>query len=240
MLLPRLPAGPLALQQLQRLLRRDDVRDVLEVDALDKLRRLHVAHHLPERLAFLARPHVPNGVEDRAAGQRQHAFFGADPAQLAVLRQRAAEGHQVAQDVVLERQADNQVLERRAPGGEWVEASVATFGRQEHSRGCAHRGDDLVAAAEREGEAVARRQVGVVRVQDHVDARVLPRRRAVLARGAAGAGGAHEGSMDRREQTGKERRTSGSLCTASLPSPWRDVGYRQSTTSIDVMTVIVG
>ena len=36
----------------------------------------------------------------------------------------------------------------------------------------------------------------------------------------------------------RRRLTSGSLWTASEPSPLREVGYRQSTTSMDVMTVI--
>ena len=77
--------------------------------------------------------------------------LGSDPAELAVLGEGARPAHHVGQDVGLEVLADDEVGE-----------------------GAAHIANDLVAAAEREGQAVALEQeVGRVRLEDDVDARVL-------------------------------------------------------------------
>ena len=73
-----------ALQELNRFLRRDRVGEVAEVDAADDLLRAHVGHELPQRLALGARPQVPHGVDQRGGGEVDRALLRPDPAQLRV------------------------------------------------------------------------------------------------------------------------------------------------------------
>ena len=182
-----------------------------ECKYLDQLLRFHITDHLPEGLLLTPSPHVPDSVQNCPASKREHAFFRPNPAQLAVLRERAGEAHEVAEDVVLQALADDEVLQRLA-----------------------HRGNDLVAAPESERKPVASREVFVVGAQDDVHARVLGRNGGKHAdhvwRGRARVAG--------RGTKTRWLRTSGSLWTASLPSPCSEVGYLQSTTFMDVMTVM--
>lgn len=52
--------GPLLVQELERLLGRQRVLDVTEVDAADEVLRRHVAEELPQWLALALRPQVPD------------------------------------------------------------------------------------------------------------------------------------------------------------------------------------
>lgn len=77
--------------------------------------------------------------------------LGADPAELAILRQCAGPSHHISQDVCLEVLADNKVLQ-----------------------GTTHVTDYLVAAAEREGQSVALQQhIRRVCGEHNVDTRIL-------------------------------------------------------------------
>ena len=118
-------------QQAERVLAREGVVDVAEVDEVDDLLRGEVGQQLPQRLARPPSPQVPGGVDDRADRHVGDALLRSQPARRAVAHEQTREGAEVIEHLV-EREAEHERLERR------------------------HRGDlDLVAAADREDQAGA-------------------------------------------------------------------------------------
>jgi hypothetical protein len=103
---------------------------------------------LPERLSLDLRPEIPDGVDDRSGRQVNDALLRSEPPQLAVTRERAPEGAHVREDV--------------------VETTADDEGRERLDRRATH----LVAAADREREAVAD-DVFVVGTDDGVGGRVV-------------------------------------------------------------------
>lgn len=123
LLLPRLHL----LQQRNRLVRRQRIRDVPEVDAPHDLLRRHIRNNPPHGLVERLRPEIPQGVHQGAQSQVHHALFRADPAELAV---------------------GDEVAPRAAPvGGEVGEVLVDDLGGEEGDGGA----NEFVAAADCEG-----------------------------------------------------------------------------------------
>ena len=147
--LARRALPPRVAEQVERLLRRERVGDVAEVDARDDLLRGEVDEQLPQRLALDLGPQVPDRVDDRRGGEVHHALLRPEPAQLAVGDEAAPEAAHVADDPV-EAAADDERLEG-------VDSGDA----------------DLGAAAAREGEAVPLDAVVRVGAQDDVRGRVV-------------------------------------------------------------------
>src|SRR5207244_12312469 len=115
--------GDLPAQQLERIVPRERVVDVAEVDARDELLRCHVGEELPERLALELRVEVPDGVDERRRGEVDDALLGAEPAELRVRDQPAPEAAEV-RDEVLDRRADD-VRRERLDGGDAALRSAA-------------------------------------------------------------------------------------------------------------------
>ncbi len=78
------PAWLLAAQNFERFARGQRVGDVAEIDAAHDLLRRHIRKELPDGLALGLGPEVPDGVHHGRGGKMDYAFFGADPAKLAV------------------------------------------------------------------------------------------------------------------------------------------------------------
>ena len=124
------------------------VRQVAKVDARDDLLGTEVDEQLPERLALALCVQVPDRVDHRGGSQVDRALLGPDPTKLAVADERAPEGAHVGEHV-LERASDHE-RPQRFDGGD----------------------ADLVAASDREGEAVPSGGL-VVGADDHVGRRVV-------------------------------------------------------------------
>ena len=153
------------LEDRERLVGRERVRDPHEGHAVDRLLRGEVGEELPDRLALAPRPQVPDRVHHRAERHVDDALLRADPAQLRVLGEAVVEAAEVGGDL-LELAADHEPLEG-AGGGD----------------------ADLGAVAVREGEAVAR--VRAVRLEGHVDGGVVADVQGVGAVHLPGGGEAH-------------------------------------------------
>ena len=145
--LPLLLARCRRAQEVERLLGREGVLDVAEVDRSDEVFGRQSREELPERHARLFRPEIPDGVDDRAHGEMDDALLRSEPAELVVRHERAPEAAHVSRDPV-----------ERATGDERLE--------------CAHGGDtDLGSSPVREGQAMsARAGFGV---EDDVGRRVV-------------------------------------------------------------------
>lgn len=72
-------------EDVQRLLGRQRVGDVAEVDQVDDLRGGHVGHDAPHGLPQRLGPQVPDGVDHGAEREVDDALLRADPAQLRVV-----------------------------------------------------------------------------------------------------------------------------------------------------------
>ena len=93
-------------------------------------RRRHVGQQLPDRLALGLGVEIPHRVDDRGHRDVDDTLLGTEPAQLRVAGQLAPERAEIGGEIV-ERPADDVMTERLD-----------------------RRDADLVAAADREGEAV--------------------------------------------------------------------------------------
>ena len=120
-------------EHVERLVRPEHVGQVAEVDQIDDFPGREVGEQLPERLSLALRVEVPHRVEDRPDRHVHDALFRAEPAQLAVVHEAARQGAHVG-----ERLVDSQPAEQRLDRADGL-------------------GGDLVAAPDREDEAVARR-----------------------------------------------------------------------------------
>ena len=98
-------------QQGKRLVRRDTVGEVAEIDAAHQLLRRHIGDQPPQRLLFRLRPQIPYRVDHRAGRQMNGAFIRPDPAQLAVAGDIAPELPHIGGDR-FQLAADDQVLQR--------------------------------------------------------------------------------------------------------------------------------
>ena len=87
----RSPRG-LAAQQVQRIVRREDVGDITEIDAGDKLFGRHIAEQLPQRLALDFGPQIPDRVDHCRGRHVNDALLRPDPAQLAITCHMPPEG----------------------------------------------------------------------------------------------------------------------------------------------------
>ena len=132
----------------ERLVRREGVLDVAEVDARDDLLGRHVGEQLPDRLALELRVEVPDGVDDRRGREMDHALLRPEPAELAVGDEPAPQTSEV-RDELLDGRADD-------------------VRRKGLDRGDA----DLGASADREGQAVPR-EPGIVGLERDVRGRVV-------------------------------------------------------------------
>ena len=92
--------GLVAAHDRQGFLPGDGVGDVTEIQAADEIFGGHVGQQPPDRFALRAGPHVPNGVDDAADGHVNDAFFGPQPAQLAIRTQSVIKCGDVAADLV--------------------------------------------------------------------------------------------------------------------------------------------
>ena len=135
-------------QQHERLVRRDAVGEVAEVDAAHQLLGAHVGDQAPQRLALGLGPQVPDRVDDGAGGQVDRALVGSDPAQLAVRGHVPPEAPHVGGDPI-QVQADDEMPHR-------LDGAAA----------------QVVAAPDGEGQAVAL-QARPVRLEDDVGGRVI-------------------------------------------------------------------
>ena len=139
-------------QDLERLVARERVGQVAEVDEVDELLGAHRRQQLPQRQAGALGLQVPQRVDHRADGHVHDALLGAEPAQLRVVDELPPHGAHVGQQLV--GVAAHEPLAERLDGGHL----------------------DVVAAPDREDEAVpgvpgVRRHPhvgrGVVRVRVH-------------------------------------------------------------------------
>src|SRR4028119_609270 len=128
-------------EDLESLLRGDCIGEVTEVDGPDELLGAHVRDQLPDRLARLLGAEVPDGIDDGTRGEVDGTLVRSDPAQLAVSRELAPEPAGVFLDP-LQVEPDHEVSHRLNGGTA-----------------------DVIAAADREGEAVAR-QIWIVGLED--------------------------------------------------------------------------
>lgn len=78
--LPRLDL----LQHRNRLLGRQRIRDVSEINTPHDLLGAHLCDDPPNRFAQRLRPQIPQSVDDGPEREMHHAFLRADPSQLAV------------------------------------------------------------------------------------------------------------------------------------------------------------
>ncbi len=124
-------AGPGGAKDREGFVGGEGVGDVAEVDAGDDLLGGHVGEQTPEGLAFGLGVEVPDGVDEGGGGEVDDTFFGAEPAELGVAGDFEEEGTEVV--------GDGRKSAADDLGGEVFEGS----------------GDELGAAAEGEGEAVA-------------------------------------------------------------------------------------
>ena len=99
------PRGPG--QPVHRFVGVEDVAQVPEVDQGDDLGRGEAGEELPQGQAVAAGVKVPDRVDDGPDGHVGDPFFGAEPAQLAVVGEQAPEATHVRQDLV-HVQADDQ------------------------------------------------------------------------------------------------------------------------------------
>ncbi len=136
-------AGFLPAQQDQRLLLRDAVGHVAEIQGAHERLGREIRDQAPQRLALGLGPQVPGRVDHRRGGQVDRALVRTDPAQLAVRGDVAPETAHV--------------------GAYRVQAQAFHQVPQGLDRGAA----DFVAAADGEGEPVAF-EPGLVGLQDHV------------------------------------------------------------------------
>jgi hypothetical protein len=141
--------GSASRQDRQRLLGRECIREIAEIDLRDDLLGRHVGDESPHGLARMACGQVPRGVDDRADRHVHHALFGAEPAQLRIAVEFARERAEVAGDA-FDRAAHHEVFQR----GE---------------RGRLH----IIAPADRKDEAVAREAIGAIGADRHIGRRVV-------------------------------------------------------------------
>ena len=102
-------------EDLQRLVGREHVRDVAEVDAADELLRCEIHEQLPEGLPLPLGPEIPDGVDHRGGREMDDALLGAEPAELGVGHEAAPEPAHVGDDR-LERATDDEWLEGAGGG----------------------------------------------------------------------------------------------------------------------------
>jgi hypothetical protein len=118
-------------EDVEGFLRVEGVVDVAEVYGGEELLWLHVGEELPDRLIFGLGIEVPDGVDEGSGGEVDDAFFGAEPAELRVVGELAAEGAEVV--------------------GDRAEGAIDNVAREVLER----LDDEICAAAEGEGESVA-------------------------------------------------------------------------------------
>ncbi len=145
---PPVPALGRTGEDVQGLIRREHVGEVAEIHDADEVFRAHAGNEPPDGLSGVLGPEIPHRVDDRSGGEVHGALVGPDPPQLAVSRQVAPEAGRVLPDPV-EVEAHDEML-----------------------HGEDGRTADVVAAADREGEAVPF-EAGPVRLQDHVGGGVV-------------------------------------------------------------------
>jgi hypothetical protein len=132
-------------EELQRLLGRDRIGEIPEVDDADEFLRAHVRNQLPDRFAGFLGPEVPDGIDDRTRGEVDGALVRPDPAQLAVSREIAPEPAGVVLDKV-EVKSDHEVAHGLNGGtadvvaapdgeGEAVTRQIRMIGREYHIGG---------------------------------------------------------------------------------------------------------
>src|SRR6266487_1626092 len=73
-------------------MRSQDIGDITEIDAGDKLLRGHIGEQFPERLALNFGPEVPDCVDHSSSGQVNSSLLWPDPAQLTVTGNIPPEG----------------------------------------------------------------------------------------------------------------------------------------------------
>ena len=138
-----------AAQDLKRVLFRHDVGQVAEVDEVEDLLRRHLRQEFPERESGALGLEVPERVDDRADRHVHDALLRAQPAQLRVVDELAPEAAHVVEDGL-----DVAAAQRRGQGLD---------------RG----GLDVVAAADREDEAVSLMVVARIRADHQVGGGVV-------------------------------------------------------------------
>src|SRR6266545_2050179 len=138
-----------AAQQIERLGRCQRVGDVAEIDAGNLLFRRHVREQQPERLAGRFGIQIPDSVDHGGGRQVDDALFRANPAQLAIAGDQVPEGAHIGRER-LKRLADDQVFER-------LDRCDA----------------QLIAAADREGQAVAFEPIRAIGFKHNIGGRVI-------------------------------------------------------------------
>src|SRR5450755_3525491 len=89
-LAPRLGRS-LAAQQVERIIRSQDITDIAEIDTGDNLLWLHIGKQLPQRLPLDFGPQIPDRVHHSSGRQVDNTLLRPDPAQLAITSDRAPE-----------------------------------------------------------------------------------------------------------------------------------------------------
>ena len=141
-----LPSSPAA-QDVECLLRAQGIADVGEVDDVDNLLGGHLTEQQPQGLVFAPGADVPEGADERAAGHLGDALFRPQPAQLGIMDQALGGPAKV------------------------VDEFVDVAAKQQLGVGVDRLGQDLVAAAAAEDEAVA--LVARISADDDVGGRVV-------------------------------------------------------------------
>ena len=76
------------------------VRDVLKIETIDELLGRHIGEQTPQRLARVSGEHIPDGVDDSAAGHVNDTLLRAQPLQLAVIAQPLVEAADIGSNLV--------------------------------------------------------------------------------------------------------------------------------------------
>src|SRR6266536_4970893 len=125
-------------------MRSQDIGDITEIDAGDKLLRGHIGEQFPERLALNFGPEIPDRVDHCCGGQVNSSLLWSDPAQLTVASDIPPEGAHI--------------------GGERLQ-SVSDNERGQRPDG----GDEnLVSTSDSKGHAMPFQASGMVGLQNHV------------------------------------------------------------------------
>src|SRR6266536_2684530 len=130
-------------------MRSQDIGDITEIDAGDKLLRGHIGEQFPERLALNFGPEIPDRVDHCCGGQVNSSLLWSDPAQLTVASDIPPEGAHI--------------------GGERLQ-SVSDNERGQRPDG----GDaNLVSTSDSKGHAMPFQASGMVGLQNHVGCGII-------------------------------------------------------------------
>lgn len=135
------PAGLGAAQDLQRLVTGEGVAEVAEVDQVDQFLGGHTGQQFPDRAAARRAARSQAALTTALGRHVHHALLRAQPAQLGVVGEQPVEGAEIT--------------------GHTVHPAPDDIGSEGPDRG----GDDVVAAADREAEAVPRQVAGRIRTE---------------------------------------------------------------------------